>query len=120
QTGVGYHRPERKHGRSHHDWGSNVRWARECLLSLGTRLPGLLRRLHAALLLGVAPGAVVAWHTDQPARVWAVLGMTLLSCHSLNHLFHTERIEQIFREVKRRPRFIRSYRIQNGIRRTWD
>ena len=118
QTGVPYVRPERMFGRSTNNLWSNIRWARKGIfsfsyvplemISLGALVVSLL-----SLLAGIAQiVAKLVWpQVPQGVPTIIVVCLFLGSIQLLSIAFLAEYVGKIFEEVKQRPQFVVTKRL---------
>ena len=123
QVGVDYIRPERMFGVSTNNWIKNVGWAKKAIFSF-SRLPlhllsaigacsvllSLLLSLYSIVVKLLSPASVPQGFTFLTLLVMVFGSAVLLSLGLLG-----EYIGKILEEVKRRPAFIRSSIITNGM-----
>lgn len=127
QEGVDYVRPERMFGRSTNNWIKNIGWAKKAIFSF-SRLPlhllttagGIATAISMCLVLVMGVTKIVA-PSYIPAGIPTVL-LLVAVFGSLNLLglgLLGEYLGKIIEEVKQRPPFIRTLRIERGEARPW-
>jgi len=116
QTGVPYHRPARKHGRSTNSWLANLEWAKRGIFSFS----GKFLRGYFLMALVMMAGLATAFLAIKAPRwtPWLVISFGLFQVLGLALV--TDYLGRIFQEVKRRPPYIRVSRIETGHIEAWN